>query len=253
MIFKEYIRSLNPTSLVNCDYNRVSTEKDKISGYAMQCSRSVPYHVPCREVLYICVMILQTELAVLILMIVISQWFCLRIFLLNLVLYKFMRTMGQSPVLTFLGLEIDTIEMYVRILAENVALLIIHCWNYKYKKSLERNCNLLQVFYIFLQGLYFLLSAQYTFYYAVIGLSKPFQRIRAQGLQLFTDSAGSQFGCGAVLKSPWSYFSWPKSWQSNSILCDLVFTCEFKSEQIAETFNEIADAFFDRNEQDSMN
>ena len=43
-------------------------------------------------------------------------------------------------------------------------------------------------------------------------------------LELFTDSAGSaDLGCGVYFAGQWAYYPWPKSWEEDGILTDMTF------------------------------
>lgn len=168
------------------------------------------------------------------------------------------KTLGPATTLNFLGLEIDTIEMIVRIPSEKLTKLHIQL-----SKMLNRKKTTL----VDLQSLTGLLnfcsraipSARAfvrRFYDAMQGLSRPNHHVRvsiemkedikmllifldhfngtyifddlnwidSDDLKLHTDSAGGvDLGCSAIFKTHWVFFKWPSKWKKCPIMRDITF------------------------------
>lgn len=168
------------------------------------------------------------------------------------------KTLGPTTRLVYLGLEIDTLSMTVRIPSDKIEQL-------RFKLSrilLKRKVTLID-----LQELTGLLNfciraipAGRAFvrrlYDACCGLSRPYHRRRVTeemrkdiytwlafledfngitsyrianwlndfDLELFTDSAGNaSLGCGAVFGTHWVYLAWPDQWKGSDIFSDITF------------------------------
>ncbi|KAK3084124.1 hypothetical protein FSP39_008557 [Pinctada imbricata] len=168
------------------------------------------------------------------------------------------KTLGPSTVLAFLGLEIDTNLMCVRIPDDKLN---------KLKEELSRMLNKKKTTLKELQSLTGLLNFctraipagrafNRRFYDSMIGLSKFYHHVRinyemkedirvwlmfldfyngythydtpewseSRDLRLFTDSAGnSKLGCGAIFQSRWAFLKWPEHWHKTNIMKDITF------------------------------
>lgn len=168
------------------------------------------------------------------------------------------KTIPPSTVLIYLGLEINTIEMTVKIPFEKLT---------KLKDSLFLLLNKKKCTSKELQSVVGLLNFctsaipparafNRRLYDAMCGLTKHFHKIRINNemkedirmwllfldlfngvssydlyrwihdhdIQLFTDSAGgARYGCSAILGSHWSYLLWPTCWHYAPILQDITF------------------------------
>jgi len=168
------------------------------------------------------------------------------------------KTIGPTTVLTFLGLEINTVLMVVRIPAIKLEKLKLEILNLlKMKKIKLRNFESLigQMSFCaraipsaraFLRRFYDLLS--------VIKIKKPFYKIRItnevksdalvwleflqnfngecyilekywlsnEALELFTDSSGNEsLGCGTYFGGEWIQWKWPENWSGSDIIRDI--------------------------------
>lgn len=168
------------------------------------------------------------------------------------------KTVGPTHVLTFLGLEINTIEMSVKIPKEKLLKLKTIISNLLGKKR-----TTLRVLQSFTGILNFCSRVIPTgrafnrrFYDAMSGISNPRHHIRLTAsikedirlwslfldcfngkfyfpdsdwisnvdMELFTDSAGSAFGgCASYLHPNWAFFPWPSYWLGCDILKDITF------------------------------
>lgn len=158
------------------------------------------------------------------------------------------KSVGPTTCLTFLGLEIDTIEMLVRIPHPKCVellnllqdLLLIK------KVTLKQLQSILGKLNFFTRAIRPGRAFVRRLYDATIGVVKPHHYIRVtqsmredifmwcrflegfngkvyfleeewhsdQTLNLFTDSSGSvELGCGAYFNGEWCFFGWPKHWK----------------------------------------
>ena len=168
------------------------------------------------------------------------------------------KTIGPASVITFLGLEIDTNKMCVRIPEEKLSRL---------KVELEGLLNKKKATLRELQSVTGLLnfctraippgrSFLRRFYDAMTGLYKPYHKVRvnsnlredirvwltfldlyngvykydlyewndASDLNLYTDSAGSShLGCAAIFVTEWVFFQWPVQWRHTPLMRDITF------------------------------
>lgn len=167
------------------------------------------------------------------------------------------KTVGPTTVLTFLGLEIDSIQRQVRIPADKIHSLKQKLLMVQSRKkvtlrelqslagSLNFCCRAIPVARAFIRRLYDVMA----------GVSHPNHFIRVtkavkedidmwlvfldlfngycnfadatwlsdSDLHLFTDSAGAKHGCAAYLEPHWCYFTWPVCWHDKDIIRDI--TC----------------------------
>ena len=168
------------------------------------------------------------------------------------------KTIGPDTTLTFLGLEIDTFEMSVRIPAEKLDKLSLELENLSSKKktTLKQLQSLTGILIFCCGALPAGRAFIRRFYDAMTGLSKPYHHVRITDeikqdiniwlyflksfngstkyslpnwhsddeLELFTDSAGQgNLGCSAIFKTHWAFMKWPLAWQDNDILQDISF------------------------------
>lgn len=168
------------------------------------------------------------------------------------------KSVGPTTVLTFLGLELDSNYMCIRIPALKVEELkqILQALVQRKKLTLRDLQRLVGKLNFFSKAIISSRAFLRRFYDAMIGLKKPFHKIRVTSelrqdmhlwlefleefngvqfipedvwinsdqMQLFTDSAGSaNLGCGCFLHGKWAFFSWPKSWLNCTILQDVTF------------------------------
>lgn len=158
------------------------------------------------------------------------------------------KTVGPTTCLTFLGLEIDTIEMLVRVpYPKCVELQNLLKQLFPLKKvTLKQLQSVLGKLNFFTRAIRPGRAFVRRLYDATIGVTQPHHYLRVtqsmredifmwcrfledfngvvyfleeewysdQNLNLFTDSSGSaQLGCGAYLNGEWCFFSWPKNWK----------------------------------------
>ena len=167
------------------------------------------------------------------------------------------KTEGPQSVLVFLGLEIDTIEMKVRIPKDKLDSLkekLLYLLGRKKATlkelqslagSLSFCCRAIPVARAFIR----------RFYDAMCGIRKRdhFIRITMQmkediemwllfldlfngcalipvlswissvDMHLFTDSAGGQFGCASYLEPHWCFYKWPIEWMDSALITDITF------------------------------
>lgn len=166
------------------------------------------------------------------------------------------KTVGPTPILVFLGLELDTILQNVRIPFEKVqslrsALLALLT---RKKCTLKEMQSLVGLLNFCSRAIPTARAFNRRFYDAMAGLSKPSHHLRITSaikldlslwlmfiekfngycsfpeydwsgpdiLQLYTDSAGSAvLGCAAVFGTHWVFFPWPASWQNTDLLRDM--------------------------------
>ncbi|PJE78781.1 hypothetical protein CI610_02269 [invertebrate metagenome] len=168
------------------------------------------------------------------------------------------KTVGPSHILTFLGYELNTLELTIRIPVqklEELKSLLMGLLGLG-KTTLKHLQSVVGVLNFFSRAIPSARAFNRRFYDAMAGASKPSHHIRlSQGikddirvwltfleffngcsyfpdsfwlsdshLQLYTDSAGqSNLGCGAVLQAHWAFFQWPKAWGNSDVMRDLTF------------------------------
>lgn len=168
------------------------------------------------------------------------------------------KTVGPTSVLTFLGLEIDTIHMTVKIPYDKLnqlksELIFILTKNKVTLSQLQKLTGLLN---FCVRAIPSGRAFVRRLYDATRGLTKPHHRRRVTiemkkdihtwllfldffngvtsyqlvnwttdfDLHLFTDSAGCpDLGCGAVFVSHWAYMLWPQEWKNSSIFKQVTF------------------------------
>ena len=166
------------------------------------------------------------------------------------------KSKGPVTVLTFLGLEIDTNELAVRIPEEKLKLLIRDHKFYlsQNKITLQNLQSLVGSLNFFSKAIRSARAFNRRFYDLCAKAKLPHHLIRLNKevkadievwlkflhsyngktyfpesewcnndvLDLFSDSSGS-VGCGAYFSGEWVYMSWPKSWTQTNILRDITF------------------------------
>lgn len=163
---------------------------------------------------------------------------------------------GPAQILTFLGLEIDTLQMFVRI--PEAKLLDLRCQLVQLLKKKRVQLKELQSLTGLMNFCSRVISSSRAFirrfYDAMIGISNPKHHIRLSAslkddmdvwvsfldhfngicfiveddwlcnnaLNLFTDSAGGiHGGCGCYYEGNWAYFGWPVHWRQSDIIHDI--------------------------------
>ncbi|KAK3104130.1 hypothetical protein FSP39_024643 [Pinctada imbricata] len=168
------------------------------------------------------------------------------------------KTLGPATRINFLGLEIDTLEMMVRIPADKLD---------KLRQQLVKMLGCKKTTLLDLQSLTGLLnfcskaipSARAfirRFYNAMQGMTNPHHHVRisaemredikmllffldqfngtylfnelkwvdSDDLELYTDSAGGiNLGCAAIFGTHWVFFKWPSKWKNCPIMRDITF------------------------------
>ncbi|XP_061175557.1 uncharacterized protein LOC133184484 [Saccostrea echinata] len=154
------------------------------------------------------------------------------------------KTIGPVSVLTFLGLEIDTINMLIRIPQAKVDILkqIIHDFLARKSVLLKELESLVGMLNFFGKAIRSSRAFNRRFYDAMSGASEAHHHVRlsvelkedlyvwskfleefngisyfpdkewisSDVLKLYTDSAGSaELGCGAYFQGKWVFFQWP--------------------------------------------
>lgn len=168
------------------------------------------------------------------------------------------KTVGPSPVMVFLGLELDTIQLQVRIPQEKLLKLksVLLSLMKKKKATLKEFQSLLGLLNFCSRAIPSARAFNRRFYDAIIGLTKPLHHLRItksikedirvwlffldyfngycsfpervwsfdNQLHLYTDSAGSsQLGCAAYFQPHWIHFLWPQQWVGLEIMRDITF------------------------------
>ena len=171
-------------------------------------------------------------------------------------------TIGPSCVITFLGLEIDTLERVIKILPPKlpeVQQKLIETLNKKKitLKDLQSLTGLLNVCArTHARAIPAVKAFNRRFFEAMQGVCKPNHFIRFSvgmkddirmwlsylekfnrsctfglnewlsnmQLDLYTDSAGSPYhGCGVYFSTHWKFFQWPASWNRSEIMTHITF------------------------------
>ncbi|XP_062578413.1 uncharacterized protein LOC134240321 isoform X1 [Saccostrea cucullata] len=168
------------------------------------------------------------------------------------------KTAGPTTNITYLGLEIDTIEMVIRIPQPKVVMLtdMIKDMLGKKKVTLRDLQSLVGMLNFFGKAIRSSRAFNRRFYDAMSGASKPHHYIRisigmrsdlemwlkflqkfngvsyfpesewtnSNVLEFFTDSAGAnKLGCGAYFKGSWTFLAWPGEWKDQDIMRDITF------------------------------
>ena len=168
------------------------------------------------------------------------------------------KTIGPTSCITYLGLEIDTNDMLVRIPSEKIEKLrsaLISLIN-KNKTTLKELQSLTGLMNFCTRAIPSSRAFSRRFYDAMSGLKKHVHKRRVNNemkedirvwltfleffngstyydltpwvdsdyLKLFTDSAGnSTLGCAAILAKQWVFMPWPLSWHNQPLMKDITF------------------------------
>lgn len=168
------------------------------------------------------------------------------------------KTSGPSCIMTFLGLEIDTLKMVIRIPQEKLfdlkaKLEDVLCMTKITLRDLQSLCGSLN---FCARAIPSARAFNRRFFDAMSGITNLNHFIRVSvgmkqdietwleflekfngtcafgeiewftnsQLNLFTDSAGNhELGCGIYLSGSWSYFQWPEHWNNPDIMSDITF------------------------------
>jgi len=168
------------------------------------------------------------------------------------------KTIGPSSIIIFLGLEIDSINMVIRIpqdkLRETKQKLV---YIFQCKKVNLRNLqSLVGLLNFCARAIPSVRAFNRRFFDAMSGISKKDHYIRVSvsmkedimvwlnfldlfngsckfgrniwvsnhQLNLYTDSSGSShLGCGVYFKGSWAFFPWPIVWQEKEVMRDMTF------------------------------
>lgn len=168
------------------------------------------------------------------------------------------KTSGPTTKLIFLGFEIDTLEMIIRIPEAKVNILrnLIESFLGREKVRLQEMQSLVGMLNFFSKAIRSSRAFIRRMYDAFRGVFKPHHHIRlsvgiksdlkmwlvfldhfngvayfpdtvwedSSILQLFTDSAGSgHLGCGGYFRGSWFFLQWPAHWNNQDILRDMTF------------------------------
>ncbi|XP_052695666.1 uncharacterized protein LOC128174070 [Crassostrea angulata] len=168
------------------------------------------------------------------------------------------KTLGPVSVLTYLGLEIDTVNMLIKIPKPKVEILKQYVQEFLSRKSvlLKELESLVGMFNFFGKAIRSSRAFNRRFYDAMSGASEAHHHIRllselkddlhmwaiflekfngisyfpsrewisSDVLELFTDSTGNaELGCGAYFQGRWAFFEWAPKWHSSDIIRDMTF------------------------------
>lgn len=168
------------------------------------------------------------------------------------------KSVGPVTVLTFLGLEIDTEEMVIRVPKEKCDLLVSELEYYlkQDRITLKKLQSLVGSLNFFGKAIRCARAFNRRFYDLTTHVKRPHHFIKLNlevkedievwlqflksydgktyfpescwtdndVIQLFTDSAGGDGkGCGAYFSGKWSFFEWPSTWSELGILRDITF------------------------------
>ena len=168
------------------------------------------------------------------------------------------KLVGPVTNLIFLGLELDTLEMCIKIPAKKLESLITDLQYFlnQNRITLKNLQSLVGSLNFFSKAVRSARAFNRRFYDLMSRAKKPYHFIKlntetkedmrmwlyflqsfngktyfpqsswsdSDVLELFTDSAGSaDLGCGAYFSGQWAYFPWPKSWEEEGILKDMTF------------------------------
>ena len=168
------------------------------------------------------------------------------------------KSMGPTTVLVFLGLEINSEAMSVRVPVKKIVELknIISAMLERKKVTLGEWQSLVGKLCFVSQAIRSSRAFLRRFYDAMAGLARPSFKLRlsneiksdlrmwlvfldefngvqfipepawfySDSLNLYTDSSGAaELGCGCFLDGKWSFFPWPENWNSPDIMSDMSF------------------------------
>lgn len=168
------------------------------------------------------------------------------------------KTSGPTTQLTFLGFEIDTVDMIVRIPETKLHILMELVENFlgRSKVTLQEMQSLVGTLNFFCKAIRSSRAFIRRMYDSMCGCFKPHHHIRLSAgiksdlkmwlmflnsfngityflesdwcdlniLEFFTDSAGSiDMGCGAYFQGRWFFLPWPNHWKDQDIMRDLTF------------------------------
>jgi len=168
------------------------------------------------------------------------------------------KSIDPTTVMVFLGLEIDTNEMTIRVPSHKIEELTALLQDFLSRKkiTLKQLQSLVGKLNFFSKAIRSSRAFLRRFYDAMLPLKKPHNFIRVAGeikedfrvwldflkhfngvayipqhvwfsneqLQLFTDSAGSvHLGAGCFFEGNWCFFPWPKEWAKTEVHKDLTF------------------------------
>lgn len=168
------------------------------------------------------------------------------------------KSTDPSTVIVFLGLEIDSSQMLIRIPQHKIAELksLILLYITRKKITLRDLQSLAGKFCFFGQAIRSSRAFLRRFYDAMSGIKHEFHKIRItegmredfrmwlffltsfsgvcyipenawlenEHLQLFTDSAGrADLGGGCYLNGNWAFFPWPLDWSKHEVMKDITF------------------------------
>ena len=168
------------------------------------------------------------------------------------------KSVGPTTVLVFLGLEIDSIAMTIRIPLHRIDELrkLLEAMLSKRKVTLQVLQTLVGKLSFFSRAIRSSRAFLRRFYDAMVPLKKPHHRLiinaelrqdlqlwlifledynglsyiqdevwlNSQCLQLFSDSCGTaSLGCGCYFAGKWAFYQWPEKWCNQKILLDITF------------------------------
>lgn len=168
------------------------------------------------------------------------------------------KTLGPTTNLVYLGLEIDTINMSIRIPVEKLQQLKAQLLSLldKRKVTLKELQSLTGLLNFCIRAIPAGRVFVRRLYDSTCGLSKPHHKRRVSlemkadiqmwlvfldcfngitsykiidwsndyEFELFTDSAGNiELGCGAILQKQWAFMRWPAQWEGTEVIRDITF------------------------------
>lgn len=168
------------------------------------------------------------------------------------------KTEGPTTSLVFLGMEINTREMSIKIPQEKVKKLneLLQMFLHSSKVTLKEMQSLVGLLNFCSRAVRSSRAFNRRFYDSMIGISKAHHFIKLnthliediemwiyflknfngvclfhdvkwstnEYLELYTDSAGcSELGCGAYFQGHWVFYSWPHLWGTSTIMNDITF------------------------------
>lgn len=168
------------------------------------------------------------------------------------------KSVGPTTVLVFLGLELDSNEMLVRVPLHKIEELLELLQSYASRKkmSLKELQSIVGKLSFVSRAVRSSRAFLRRFYDAMSGLKKPHYKLRINQelradflmwveflnnfngvvyipdavwyensiINLYTDSAGgASLGCGCYFAGQWAFFQWPKIWGNSKVLTDITF------------------------------
>lgn len=165
---------------------------------------------------------------------------------------------GPTTVMTFLGFEIDTVRMLVRIPNSKSLELqdILHSFAIQRKATLQQILSVIGKLNFFTRAIRPGRAFLRRLHNATIGVTELHYHIRItqsmrqdmymwisflesfngavyfldqewtsdKNINFYTDSAGSfNLGCGAYFNGEWCFFPWPETWAPSDVLKDMTF------------------------------